>query len=124
LDGALSIEERLLLSKAVDTIKIIIWIVRFLFGVLALGACLMLVMDLFIFDAPGSVNLWSVNLAAAPLVYLVIYALSLSPPNGINGQPPTGGARLFRAFLPLAGLAWCGLAWLAIDKACGGNFTC
>jgi hypothetical protein len=113
-----------LLFKAVDTLKITIWIVRLLFGVLALGACLMLVMGIFIFDAPGSVNLWSVNLAAAPLVYLVIFALSLSPPNGINGQAPTGGARLFRAFMPLSGLAWYGLAWLAIDRVCGGNFTC
>jgi hypothetical protein len=105
-------------------LKVTIWIVRFLFGALALGACLMLVMGIFIFDAPGSVNLWSVNLALAPLVYLVVYALSLSPPNGINGQAPTGGARLFRAFTPLAGLAWYGLAWLAIAKVCGGNFTC
>jgi hypothetical protein len=117
-------EERLFLSKTVDTLKIAVWIVRVLFGALALGACLMLVMGIFIFDAPGSANPWSVNLAVAPLVYLVVYALSLSPPKGIKGQPPTGGARLFRAFTPLLGLAWYGLAWLAIEKVCGGNFTC
>jgi hypothetical protein len=103
---------------------IAVWIARLLFGAIGLLACLMLLFGIFIFDAPGSTNVWSVNLAAAPLVYLVTYALSCSSPTGINGQAPANRARLVRAFMPLIGIVWYGLAWFAIEKVCHGNFTC
>ncbi len=102
---------------------IAVWIVRLVFGGVGVGACLMLVLGIFIFDAPGSTNLWSVNLAVAPFIYLALYALSLSPPPRIKDQAPPARARLFRACLPLLGLAWYGLAWLAIEKVCHGNFS-
>jgi hypothetical protein len=115
---------RLRHPEPVNTVKIALGIIRLVFGLLGLAACALLLAGIFIFDGPRSTNLWTINLAAAPLVYLLTYALSLSPPARIDGQAPTRRARLLRALMPLLGIAWYGLAWLAIQKVCGGNFSC
>jgi hypothetical protein len=106
-------------------ISIAVLTARILFGVTAVVACVMLLFGIFIFDSPGSTrNPLAWNLALAPLVYLGIYVISLLPPAGINGQAPGARARLFRAFMPLLGIAWYGFALLMIESICHGNFAC
>jgi hypothetical protein len=103
----------------------VITVLRILFGVLALAAALILLLvDGFLFDAPGSGNIWVWNLAAAPLIYILVYVYSLLYPEGKNGQPPTAGARLRRALTPVWGVAWYCAAWIAIERICHGNFSC
>jgi hypothetical protein len=106
-------------------INIAVLAARILFGVTAGAACVMLLFGVFIFDSPAATrNPLAWNLALAPLVYMGIYVISLLPPAGINGQAPGARARLFRAFLPMLGIAWYGLAFLMIQSICHGNFAC
>lgn len=106
-------------------VRIAVIIARILFGVIAVGACVMLLFGLFIFDDPAaSRNVWAWNLACAPLVYMGIYVISLIPPAGINGQAPGARTQLIRAFTPIIGIAWYWFAWLMIESICHGNFAC
>lgn len=104
-------------------VRIAVIVARILFGVIAAGACVMLLFGLSLFDDPAARrNVWTWNLACAPLVYMGIYVISLIPPTGIKGQAP--GAQLIRAFTPIIGIAWNWFAWLMIESICHGDFAC
>ena len=105
--------------------SISLMLLRMLFGILCIPAAFMLVLSLFMFDDPAaSKNPLVYNLAFAPVVYIALFAFSLIPFNTPEDPAKAPRAAMLRALLPLAGIAWYGLAFLLLQTICGGNFGC
>ena len=100
-------------------------LLRVLFGLLCILAVFMLLLTPFMFDNPAaSKNPLTRNLAMAPMVYLALFAISLIPARTPKDPAKARRAGIAWALLPLAGIAWYGVALLLLQVFCGGSFAC
>jgi len=102
----------------------ILWL-RVLFGILCIPAVLLLMLSPFVFDNPAatqSVLAW--NFAYSPFIYIALFVISLVGKKSPGDSRTASRAETFRALLPLAGIAWYGLAIVLLQVVCGGKFGC
>jgi hypothetical protein len=100
-------------------------LLRLFFGVLCIPAVALLLLSPFVFDNPAARdNVLARNFAYAPLVYIILYAFSLGGGRASGNSTGASRAELIRTLLPLAGIAWYGLAIALLQVACGGSFGC
>ena len=96
-------------------------------GICALGvaaAGLSLLLSPMLFDSPGSENnRWLWNVALAPIVYVLAFAVSL---RWSLQAIKNGNARAFAVGLCVqgVGVAWVALSWGLLQYFCNGNFSC
>ena len=91
-------------------------------GVAAAGLSLLIFPMMF--DSPGSEhNRWLWNVAAAPLVYVLAFCVSLqwSMQAIKQGSPRAFGLALLTQGL---GAGWVALSWGLLQYFCNGNFSC
>jgi hypothetical protein len=102
-----------------------VWVLRTLFGILCLPAFVLLLLTPFMFDNPAAEkNPYALNLAVAPVIYLLLFVVSLVPIEAPNDAATAPRAKLIRALLPLVGVAWYGIALLLMEVMCDGKFSC
>jgi len=102
----------------------IVWL-RVLFGILCIPAVFLLLLSPFVFDNPSassSVLAW--NFAFSPLIYIALFVVSLLGKGTLSNSGAAPRAATVRALLPLAGIAWYGLAIALLQVICGGDFSC
>jgi len=104
---------------------LVVVLLRVICGVGAAIAGVLLLFSFFIFDNPAaSRNPLAWNLAFAPVVYLGLYAYSLTSAGAGVSSPGSEWSPLSRALVPLIGVAWYGVAILLVRVFCGGSFGC
>jgi hypothetical protein len=98
---------------------------RVLFGILCIPAAFMLMLSPFMFDNPAATKSpLAYNLAFAPVIYIALFVISLVPFNIPRDPVKSPRAEMLRALLPLAGIAWYGVAFLLLQTLCDGRFAC